>query len=138
MCRLTFRRFVHLKDVLHRCDRAMIYVFIAATYFPWLNYEPFQCDVLLPTMRILIWIMAAVGILYQQIFHEKYKWLETTFYVIMGIGPSIAIIGIVSMHNETNLASLNHRHSNKFFDIVMCIFLKDYYNKSIYCRQCNI
>ncbi|XP_011497864.1 PREDICTED: monocyte to macrophage differentiation factor isoform X2 [Ceratosolen solmsi marchali] len=96
-------RFVHLKDLLHRCDRAMIYVFIAATYFPWLNHEPFQGDVLLPTMRILIWIMAAVGILYQQIFHEKYKWLETTFYVIMGIGPSVAIIGINEYNNIPEL-----------------------------------
>lgn len=92
-----------LKDLLHRCDRAMIYVFIAASYFPWLNYELFLNSMhgddalLLSTMRILVWIMAAVGILYQQIFHEKYKWLETFFYVVMGIGPSFAIIGIVSV-----------------------------------------
>ncbi|XP_058798241.1 monocyte to macrophage differentiation factor 2 [Phymastichus coffea] len=92
-------KFMSLKDVLHRCDRAMIYVFIAATYFPWLNHEPFQGDVLLPTMRILVWIMAAVGILYQQIFHERYKWLETVFYLIMGIGPSFAVIGI-SEYND--------------------------------------
>lgn len=71
----------------------MIYVFIAASYFPWLNHEPF----LLPTTRIVVWIMATMGILYQQIFHERYKWLETLCYVIMGIGPSIAIIGIVSI-----------------------------------------
>ncbi|XP_014220719.1 monocyte to macrophage differentiation factor 2 isoform X1 [Trichogramma pretiosum] len=93
----------NLKDVLHRCDRAMIYVFIAATYFPWLNHEPFEGDVLMPTMRILVWIMAAVGIIYQQIFHEQYKWLETTFYVIMGVGPSFAIVGIKEYDNIPEL-----------------------------------
>jgi len=47
-------------------------------------------------MRYVIWIMAIMGILYQQIFHEKYKMLETIFYVVMGIGPSVAIIKVVS------------------------------------------
>ncbi|OXU27003.1 hypothetical protein TSAR_014655 [Trichomalopsis sarcophagae] len=110
-------KLVHLKDVLHRCDRAMIYVFIAATYFPWLNHEPVQGDVLLPTMRILVWIMAAVGILYQQIFHERYKWLETTFYVIMGIGPSIAIVGIDDYNNilELKLGGLAYLLGIVFF-----------------------
>ncbi|CAB0035299.1 unnamed protein product [Trichogramma brassicae] len=97
------RLLTNLKDVLHRCDRAMIYVFIAATYFPWLNHEPFEGDVLMPTMRILVWIMAAVGIIYQQIFHEQYKWLETTFYVIMGVGPSFAIVGIKEYDNIPEL-----------------------------------
>ncbi|XP_014213744.1 monocyte to macrophage differentiation factor 2 [Copidosoma floridanum] len=101
-----------LKDVLHRCDRAMIYVFIAASYFPWLNHEPFQVDVLLPTTRILIWIMAAVGILYQQIFHERYKWLETLFYVIMGLGPSVAIVGISMLSNASGAARIITEYDN--------------------------
>lgn len=75
----------------------MIYVFIAATYFPWLNVDDFPSNVMLSTMRNLVWIMAAVGILYQQIFHERYKMLELLFYLIMGIGPSIAVIDIVSI-----------------------------------------
>ncbi|KAJ8682294.1 hypothetical protein QAD02_018086 [Eretmocerus hayati] len=110
-------RYGQLKDVLHRCDRAMIYVFIAATYFPWLNHEPFQGDVLLPTMRILIWIMAAVGILYQQIFHERYKWLETVFYLIMGLGPSFAIVGINEYNNipELKLGGLAYLLGIVFF-----------------------
>ncbi|ENN76916.1 hypothetical protein D910_01831, partial [Dendroctonus ponderosae] len=28
-----------LKDILHRCDRGMIYIFIAGSYFPWLTIE---------------------------------------------------------------------------------------------------
>lgn len=85
-----------MKDALHRCDRAMIYIFIAASYFPWLNVEHFLDDELLFAMRYVVWIMAIMGILYQQIFHEKYKMLETIFYVVMGIGPSVAILNVVS------------------------------------------
>lgn len=84
-----------MKDALHRCDRAMIYIFIAASYFPWLNIEYFSDNDLF-SMRYVVWIMAIMGILYQQIFHEKYKMLETIFYIVMGIGPSVAILNVVS------------------------------------------
>lgn len=92
--RLNYRP---LKDALHRCDRAMIYIFIAASYFPWLNVDHFPEDELLFTMRYGVWIMAVLGILYQQIFHERYKMLETIFYLVIGIGPSVAIINVVSI-----------------------------------------
>lgn len=92
-----------LKDALHRCDRAMIYIFIAASYFPWLNVEHFLDDELLFAMRYVVWIMAIMGILYQQIFHEKYKMLETIFYVVMGIGPSVAILNVCNYYNITEL-----------------------------------
>ncbi|XP_011300063.1 monocyte to macrophage differentiation factor isoform X2 [Fopius arisanus] len=91
------------KDVLHRCDRAMIYVFIAATYFPWLMVEDFPDNEIVPTMRYLVWIMAIIGILYQQMFHERYKMLETIFYLIMGISPSIAVITVNKFDNIREL-----------------------------------
>lgn len=86
-----------LKDALHRCDRAMIYIFIAASYFPWLNVDHFPDDELLFSMRYAVWVMAILGILYQQIFHERYKMLETIFYLLIGVGPSVAIINVVSI-----------------------------------------
>ncbi|XP_018350670.1 PREDICTED: monocyte to macrophage differentiation factor 2 isoform X2 [Trachymyrmex septentrionalis] len=92
-----------LKDALHRCDRAMIYIFIAASYFPWLNIEHFSDDELLFAMRYVVWIMAVMGILYQQIFHERYKMLETIFYMVMGIGPSVAILNVYNYYNITEL-----------------------------------
>lgn len=85
-----------MKDILHRCDRAMIYIFIAASYFPWLNVDRFPGDKLLLTMRYAVWVMAMLGIIYQQIFHERYKMLETIMYLVIGIGPSVAIINVVS------------------------------------------
>lgn len=105
-----------LKDILHRCDRAMIYIFIAGSYFPWLSLSsPVQSHVL-TFLKWFVWTLAALGIMYQQvncrvnklaasnnltnmhmhlpvqIFHERYKCLETFFYVVMGLGPSIVII----------------------------------------------
>ncbi|XP_076243407.1 monocyte to macrophage differentiation factor 2 [Calliopsis andreniformis] len=106
----TFFHSVHLynhnrqlRDALHRCDRAMIYIFIAASYFPWLNVDHFPHDELLFTMRYAVWIMAVLGILYQQIFHERYKMLETVFYLVMGIGPSVAIINVYNYYNIAEL-----------------------------------
>lgn len=103
-----------VRDVLHRGDRAMIYIFIASSYFPWLSLSPHltsggmmdRSSSLISTLvswiglnslaaddfRWFVWFMAAVGILYQQIFHEKYKWLETVFYVLIGLLPSLPFV----------------------------------------------
>ncbi|XP_026473106.1 monocyte to macrophage differentiation factor-like isoform X2 [Ctenocephalides felis] len=94
-----------LKDALHRCDRAMIYVFIAGSYFPWLTITPEpQMTTVIVAMRWVVWLLAALGILYQQIFHERYKTFETLLYLIMGVGPSIVIL--LSDHELSGLAEL--------------------------------
>lgn len=92
-----FSSYSLLKDVLHRCDRAMIYVFIAGSYFPWLTLEPLPNDGWASSMSWFVWILALLGIVYQQTFHEKYKSLETCFYLVMGIGPAICLIQEVSI-----------------------------------------
>lgn len=81
-----------LKDVLHRCDRAMIYIFIAGSYFPWLSLQQLPEEGWSSVMRWFVWILAAMGIGYQQAFHEKYKSLETIIYLIMGVGPSVPLM----------------------------------------------
>ncbi|XP_073976117.1 monocyte to macrophage differentiation factor 2 isoform X1 [Rhodnius prolixus] len=81
-----------LKEMLHRGDRAMIYVFIAASYFPWLVLKPPPSDTWPSHLWWLIWVLAFFGIAYQQVFHEKYKSLETFFYILVGVGPSIVVI----------------------------------------------
>ncbi|CAH1180058.1 unnamed protein product [Phaedon cochleariae] len=91
-CVFYCNKYRHLKNVLHRCDRAMIYVFIAGSYFPWLTLEPLPHEGWASRMRWIVWCLAFIGIAYQQIFHEKYKMLETIFYVIMGIGPVFPIL----------------------------------------------
>ncbi|XP_042243199.1 monocyte to macrophage differentiation factor 2-like isoform X4 [Homarus americanus] len=82
----------NLKEVLHRSDRAMIYVFIATSYTPWLLLRPLPQDSWTLHLRWGIWVLAVLGILYQQLFHERFKMLETVFYLIIGILPSLAVM----------------------------------------------
>jgi predicted membrane channel-forming protein YqfA (hemolysin III family) len=44
--------------------------------------------------------MAISGITYQNLYHEKYKWLETCFYVIVGVIPGIVIIDMVCLYKN--------------------------------------
>ncbi|XP_060521554.1 monocyte to macrophage differentiation factor 2 isoform X2 [Cylas formicarius] len=91
-CTFYLRHYSILKELLHRCDRAMIYIFIAGSYFPWLTIEQIPNNGWASSMKWFVWVMALMGITYQQIFHEKYKRLEMIFYLIMGIFPAIPII----------------------------------------------
>ncbi|KAG0725822.1 Monocyte to macrophage differentiation factor 2 [Chionoecetes opilio] len=93
----------NLKEVLHRGDRAMIYVFIATSYTPWLLLRPLPLDSWTLHLRWGIWVLAVVGILYQQVFHERFKMLETVFYLVIGIMPSMAV---VDMDDHSGLAEL--------------------------------
>ena len=42
-----------------------------------------------------MWLLALLGITYQQLFHERYKALETLFYVIIATLPSVAVLEMV-------------------------------------------
>jgi len=98
-----------LRTGLHRGDRAMIYIFIASSYFPWLslmqdtvatveaNLASWLSDGFYQTdcwidLKWTIWCLAGAGIVYQQIFYERYKWLETIIYVLISVLPSIPFI----------------------------------------------
>lgn len=70
----------------------MIYIFIAGSYFPWLSLHDLPEEGWSSVMRWMVWIGAAIGIGYQQAFHERYKSLETFIYMIMGIGPSVPLM----------------------------------------------
>ncbi len=74
----------------------MIYIFIAGSYTPWLTLRAFPPDGWAIQLSWAIWALASLGILYQQLFHEKYKWLETTVYVIIALAPSLAVLEMVS------------------------------------------
>lgn len=70
----------------------MIYIFIAGSYFPWLSLGDPAHPIICSVFKWAIWVLAALGILYQQLYHEKFKTLETIFYVFMGLGPSMVIL----------------------------------------------
>ncbi|EDO38023.1 predicted protein [Nematostella vectensis] len=79
-----------LRFILHLCDRGIIYFFIAASYMPWLVLR--DVGVWGDTLSWLLWLGAILGTLYNYIFHEKYKTLETVFYLMIGVLPSLPLI----------------------------------------------
>ena len=91
-----FAYFSLIRDVLHRGDRAMIYLFIAGSYTPWLTLKAYDSNGWSVQLNWVIWILATLGIIYQQIFHERYKWLETTIYMTVALAPSLAVFEMVS------------------------------------------
>ena len=73
----------------------MIYLFIAGSYTPWLTLKSYEPNGWSTQLSWAIWILACLGILYQQLFHEKYKWLETTIYVTVALAPALAVYEMV-------------------------------------------
>ncbi|XP_077865252.1 monocyte to macrophage differentiation factor-like [Saccoglossus kowalevskii] len=80
----------------HVGDRAIIYLFIAASYTPWLHLK--DMGFLGIHMRWLIWLFAGLGIIYNYTFYEKYKKLETVLYLLMGTCPALSLLTMTSSH----------------------------------------
>ncbi|XP_072028018.1 monocyte to macrophage differentiation factor-like [Amphiura filiformis] len=91
-----------LRFYLHISDRAVIYLFIAASYTPWLTL--LKVGVIGYCLRWLVWLLAFLGIIYSYCFYEKYKRLETAFYIIMGLGPSIVVFEVHDLDGIYELA----------------------------------
>ncbi|XP_041363559.1 monocyte to macrophage differentiation factor 2-like [Gigantopelta aegis] len=81
-----------VKDIFHIGDRVVIYIFIAASYTPWLTMKDLGSWGLYVVW--IIWFLAAVGIAYQYTYHEQYKWLEILFYLLIGICPAAVIFAM--------------------------------------------
>lgn len=94
-------RYRKLKNFFHIGDRAIIYIFIASSYTPWLVLK--DLGGLGDETLVIVWTMAAVGILYQYVFHEKYKWLEIVFYLTVGVCPALVTF---TMRDSTGLYEL--------------------------------
>ena len=56
-------------------------------------------------------MLAVVGILYQQMFHERFKMLETVFYLVIGIMPSMAVMNMVSL--TVHCGGVGKKHENE-------------------------
>jgi len=83
-------RFEKLRFWFHLGDRAIIYIFIAASYTPWLTLREHNLSCV--NMLFIVWVAAILGIFYQYMFHERYKLLETVFYLIIGVVPSVVVL----------------------------------------------
>lgn len=80
------------KLFFHMGDRAIIYIFIASSYTPWLLLKEFHSWA--EEVLFAVWCLAVFGIFYQYIFHERYKWIEIVLYLITGICPAIVILDV--------------------------------------------
>ncbi|CAL8108622.1 unnamed protein product [Calicophoron daubneyi] len=80
-----------LRSTLHLCDRVVIYLFIAASYTPWLVLRDFHASWGLFTLW-MVWISAVFGIIFQCLFRERCKWLECLLYLAVGICPAFAVL----------------------------------------------
>jgi monocyte-to-macrophage differentiation protein len=58
-----------LRNFFHLGDRAVIYLFIAASYTPWLTLKEYSGWG--TVMLSLVWLAAFLGIIYQYTFHER-------------------------------------------------------------------
>ncbi|XP_033630778.1 monocyte to macrophage differentiation factor 2-like [Asterias rubens] len=81
-----------LRFYLHISDRAVIYVFIAASYTPWLTLK--KVGWIGYCIFWMVWICAVLGVAYSYCFYERYKRLETVLYLVLGIGPSVAVLDV--------------------------------------------
>ena len=73
----------------------MIYLFIAGSYTPWLSLKNFHSEAWGRWLEYAIWPISALGILYQQLFHEKNKLLSTVIYIIIGVTPALVVFEMV-------------------------------------------
>jgi len=70
------------KRILRKCDHAAVYLLIAGTYTPFLLISlrgPTGY-----TLLVLVWGMAAAGVLWKMFFTGRYEVLATIVYVLMG------------------------------------------------------
>ncbi|GAA51276.1 Monocyte to macrophage differentiation factor 2 [Clonorchis sinensis] len=79
-----------IRVILHKCDRVVIYIFIAASYTPWLVLRDFHASWGLFTLW-LVWIGALLGSVFQCIYHERCKWLELLFYLVVAVCPACTV-----------------------------------------------
>ena len=76
--------------LLRQIDHIMIFVLIAGTYTPigLISLQGVWGSVLL----VLIWILAAMGILWKMVWMQAPRWLSTALYVFMGWLAVIALV----------------------------------------------
>ncbi|CAD5205368.1 unnamed protein product [Bursaphelenchus okinawaensis] len=98
-CELLFRPDKRtLRYYLHITDRITIYFFIASSATPWLTLR--HADTIGAHLKWIIWVIALIGIAYQLKYHERYKTIETCFYVVVA---SIPYVGIITMNDRNGM-----------------------------------
>lgn len=93
-----------LRDLLHRCDHANIYLIIAGTYTP-LALLALHGGVRVVVLAV-IWAGAAAGVVFRVAWMHAPRWLYTALYLVLGWvalavlpqlarGAGLAVVGLV-------------------------------------------
>jgi len=100
--------------LFHLSDRYMIYIFISASYMPWLLLQNFGMFGI--NLVTLVWGSAIAGIIYSTMFHEKHKMFQTALYLCQGFLPCFAMLSRSSKGvNEIVLGGLLYVTGVVFF-----------------------
>lgn len=94
-----------LKPLLRKFDHAAIYVLIAGTYTPFLLVSLRETSIGL-AFFILVWGMAAAGIVWKMFFVGKLEIIATAIYVLMGWMCLFAFEQMVAAIPKTSLIML--------------------------------
>ncbi|XP_065319469.1 monocyte to macrophage differentiation factor-like isoform X2 [Gordionus sp. m RMFG-2023] len=79
-----------LRSIFHLCDRTIIYIFIAASYTPWLSIP--GSDTFTHLMIWSIWIAALSGVAAQFVVNERLLHdYEIILYLMIGVIPAVII-----------------------------------------------
>ncbi|EEC02876.1 monocyte to macrophage differentiation protein, putative, partial [Ixodes scapularis] len=89
-----------LKEIMHRCDRAAIYIFIASAYTPWWVKRTFTSSAMLLCFFFCCCFFSRQ---YSQIPQGEYKTLEVFIYIVSAMVPASATF---SMRPPTGIKEL--------------------------------
>ena len=71
-----------LKKIFQKLDHVSIYLLIAGTYTPYMLVSLREHNGLI--MLVLIWVMAAIGLLLDIFIPRRIEWLQVLIYLAMG------------------------------------------------------
>jgi len=71
-----------LKKIFQKLDHVSIYLLIAGTYTPYMLVSLRESNGL--TMLVMIWLLAAIGLLLDIFIPKRIEWLQMLIYLTMG------------------------------------------------------
>ena len=71
-----------LKKIFQKLDHVSIYLLIAGTYTPYMLVTLRESNGMI--MLIMIWVLAAIGLLLDIFIPKRIEWLQVLIYLVMG------------------------------------------------------